>query len=107
MPPRQIAERHWQSEGNAPKLGEVLAFRSLVAWLQRDLSLSFPLARQSLELLPEGEVQWRGVSLVLIGAEELYSGRMNQARQTLTQARSFLESAENLFGVLDSSLLLG
>jgi len=105
--PLQIAEEHWQNEGNEPKLGEVLAFSSLVAWFQRDLTETFPLARQSLELLPEGEVQWRGLSLVLVGTEELYAGRLNEARQTLAAARTFLEAAENIYGVLDSSLLLG
>jgi LuxR family maltose regulon positive regulatory protein len=105
--PLQIAEEHWQNEGNEPKLGEVLAFRSLAAWMQRDLSQSFPLARQALELLPEGEVWWRGLSLILVGAEELYAGRLNDARQTLSEARACLEAAENIFGVLDTILFLG
>ncbi len=105
--PLEIAEEHWQKEGNKDKLGVVMGFRALVAWLQRDLSRAFPLARQALELLPEDEQQWRGVSLVLVGAEELYTGRLNTARQTITEARAFLESAENIFGVLDSILLLG
>jgi LuxR family maltose regulon positive regulatory protein len=105
--PLQIAEEHLRREGNKGKLGEVLAFRSLAAWMQRDLSQSFPLARQALELLPEGEVWWRGLSLVQVGAEEVYAGRLNDARQTLSEARSFLEAAENIFGVLDSTLFLG
>ena len=105
--PLQIAEEHLKREGNNGKLGEVLAFRSLVAWMQRDLSQSFPLARQALELLPEGEVWWRGLSLIQVGAEELYAGRLNDARQTLGEAHACLEAAENIFGVLDSILFLG
>jgi len=104
--PLQIAEEHWQSEGNKHKLGELLAFRSMVAWLQRDMRQSFALARQALQLLPEGEVQWRGVSLIFAGGDDLYAGRLNKAREILTEARSILETAENIFGVLDSSLLL-
>ena len=91
---------------NKNRLGEVLAFRSLVAWLQRDIRGSFSLARQALELLPEGEIQWRGISLLFAGGEELFSGRLNNARQTLTKALAILESAENIFAILDSSLLL-
>jgi LuxR family maltose regulon positive regulatory protein len=107
LTPLQIAEEHLRHEGNKDKLGEVLAFRSLAAWMQRDLSQSFPLARQALELLPQGEVGWRGISLVLVGTEELYAGRLNDARQILTEARVLLEAAENIFGVLDATLLLG
>jgi LuxR family maltose regulon positive regulatory protein len=105
--PLQIAEEHLRREGNKGKLGEVLAFRSLAAWMQRDPSQSFLLARQALELLPEGEMWWGGLSLVLSGTEELYTGRLNDAYQTLTRARAFLENVENIFGVLDSMLLLG
>ncbi len=105
--PLEIAEAHWQREGNRSRLGEVLAFRALVTWLQRDLPRSFHLAWQALDLLPEGEVQWRGISLVLVGSEALYAGRMNAARRILGEALAFLEAAENIFGVLDSILLLG
>jgi LuxR family maltose regulon positive regulatory protein len=105
--PLQIAEEHWQREGNKPMLGEVLAFRSLVAWLQRYLGRSFHLAGRALELLPQGEVHWRAIALVLVGTEELYAGRLIDARQTLTQARAFSEAADNIFEVLDSTLLLG
>jgi LuxR family maltose regulon positive regulatory protein len=107
LAPLQIAEEHLEREGNKDKLGQVLAFRSLAAWMQRDLSQSFPLARQALELLPQGEVEWRGISLVLAGTEELYAGKLNDSRQTLTEARVCLEAVENIFGVLDSTLLLG
>lgn len=105
--PLQIAEEHWQSEGNQPKLGEVLAFRSLVDWFQRELNESFSLAREALKLLPEGERQWRGITLVRIGGEELYAGRMHNARKTFLEARGFLEANENIYGVLDSTLFLG
>jgi LuxR family maltose regulon positive regulatory protein len=104
--PLQIAEEHWQREGNKHKLGEVLAFRSLVAWLQRDIRGSFSLAREALALLPDSEIQWRGVSLLFVGAEDLYAGKLNKARQMLTEAQAVLEAAENIFGILDTSLLL-
>jgi LuxR family maltose regulon positive regulatory protein len=64
-------------------------------------------ARQALELLPEDEVQWRGISLIFVGAEELYAGNFNAARQTLTQAMALNQAARNIYGVLDSTLALG
>ena len=105
--PLQITEEHWQRQGNQAKLGEVLAFRALVIWSQRDPIRSFSLARRALEMLPEDEMQWRGVSLLIIAAEQLYAGRLNHTRQTLAKARAILESAENIFGILDSLLFLG
>lgn len=107
QPPLQMAERHWQAEGNLPKLGEVLAFRSLVAWFQRDLGQAFAEARQALELLPEENMQWRGISLIFVGLEDLLSGRLNTARQTLLQALELCQTAGNIYGILDTLLLLG
>lgn len=104
--PMEIAEQHWRREENAARLGEVLAFRSLVSWLQRDHVESFKVARQALDLLPPGDVQWRGISMTLVGAEELLSGRLNAAREVFTQALQLCEASENFYGVLDSSLLL-
>jgi LuxR family maltose regulon positive regulatory protein len=105
--PLQIAEEHWQREGNQPRLGEVRAFRSLVDWYQRELSESFSLAREALQLLPEDERLWRGITLLRIGGEELYAGRVQDARKTFLEARGYLEAKENIYGVLDSTLYLG
>ena len=32
--PLQVAEQHWRAEHYAPKLGEVLALRSWITWMQ-------------------------------------------------------------------------
>jgi len=105
--PLQMAEAHWRSVNNEAKLGEVLAFRAIVIWWHGDPRQSFTVARQALELLPEGEVQWRGISLIFVGAEELYAGNFNTARQTITQALALNQTARNIYGLLDSMLLLG
>jgi LuxR family maltose regulon positive regulatory protein len=105
--PLDVAEQAWRAEGNRHKLGEVLAFRSLAAWLQWDLVRSFAIARQALELLSKDEVQWRGVSLIFVGVEELMAGKLNAAQQTLVEARALCETAENMYGMLDATLLLG
>jgi LuxR family maltose regulon positive regulatory protein len=83
QPSLQLAEQAWWDEGNRNKLGEVFAFRALVAWFQWNFVQAFADARQSLELLPEENVQWRGVSLIFVGLEELYAGRLHIAREDI------------------------
>jgi LuxR family maltose regulon positive regulatory protein len=105
--PVQIAEEHWKQQENEPRLGQVLAFRSLVAWLQRDFPESFLYARQALNRLPEQDKQWRAISLIMIGVEEMLQGKLNAARQTLGEALALAEASENIYGTLDSMLLVG
>jgi ATP/maltotriose-dependent transcriptional regulator MalT len=80
--PLQIAEQHWQREGNDYKLGEVFAFRSLVAWLQRDFKESFSCAREALARLPENDRQWRQCASIMLVDHD--RGRLNTARQTIS-----------------------
>lgn len=105
--PLDVAEQAWRAEGNRHKLGEASAFRSLAAWLQGDLVRSFTIARQALELLPEDDVQWRGISLIFVGVEELLAGKLNAAQPTLIEARALCKTAGNMYGTLDTTLLLG
>ena len=105
--PLQIAEEHWRGEKNDHRLGEVLAFHSLVGWLQRDFKGSFTFARQALERLPDGDRQWRGISLIMLGVDELMQGKVQAARVTLNEALALCDAAQNIYGSLDSMLLLG
>lgn len=105
--PLEIADQYWRERGNKEKLGEVVAFRSLVAWLQREYPDSFEDARHALELLPDQDRQWRGISLIMLGVEHLLNGEIQAARQTTSEALKLNEEAVNIFGTLDSLLLLG
>ena len=105
--PLQIAEQHWRREENDHRLGEVFAFHSLVDWLQRDFKESFSFARKALALLPHQDQQWRAISLVMVGVDEMMAGKLNSARKTLTEALALSEASENMYAILDSMLLLG
>ena len=105
--PLRIAEGRWHEEGRLEKVGEIAAFRSLVAWLQRDYPDSFAHARQALDLLPEGERQWRGISLLFAGLDDLLAGRTLAARRVITDALLLNEAAQNIYGLLDCLLMLG
>jgi LuxR family transcriptional regulator, maltose regulon positive regulatory protein len=105
--PLQVAEQYWRAEDNAPKLGEALALRSWITWMQGERTQALTVARQALELLPASEMQWRGVSLALVGEEELLTGRLHAARQTFTQTRALWQATRNAYGVLATTLALG
>ena len=105
--PLNVAEQAWQAEANRPKLSKVRAFRALVFWLQGDFGSAFAAARQALELLPEEDVYWRGISLIFVGVEELLAGKLTAARQTLIRALALCKTAENSYGTLDTTLTLG
>lgn len=105
--PLQISEEHWKKEKNEHRLGEVYAFHSLVDWLQREFQSSFDYARLALERLPEQDRQWRGISLIMLAVEALLDGKLHAARQTTTEALKHCEASENIYGTLDSMLLLG
>jgi LuxR family maltose regulon positive regulatory protein len=102
----QAAEEHWQAVENQPRLGDVMAFRALLAWQQRDLQGTFSSARRSLQLLPENAA-WRSSSLIFAGMEELYTGKLNAARQTFLQARDLSAAERNFYSTSISVLNLG
>jgi LuxR family maltose regulon positive regulatory protein len=71
-----------------------------VTWWQGDFPKAFEYARQSLEVLPEYDVFWRGNSLISTGHEALSAGRILDAQDKLLEARALLGAAQSTFGVL-------
>jgi len=104
--PLQIAEQHWQTTQNDPKLGEVLAFRAWITRMQGQRAQALPVAKQALALLPTEETQWRGISLTLIGEEELLLGNLHSARDLFTQSRTLWQRTRNVYGGLATTLAL-
>lgn len=109
--PLAAAERLWRAEGNRHKLGEAMAFRSLVAWWQGDFKQSFFLAKQALGLLPEQlpnhEMHWLGVSLINVALEALHQGNVESAEQLLVKVRILLEKSDNVYARRAALFVLG
>ncbi|HZD10295.1 MAG TPA: LuxR C-terminal-related transcriptional regulator, partial [Candidatus Binatia bacterium] len=105
--PLEISEAHWQQAHDEYRLGEVYAFHSLVDWLQGDFKDCFSRARQALNLLPDEDRQWRGISLIMLAVEALLNGKVHEARQAIEEALARCEAVQNIYGTLDSMLLLG
>lgn len=107
QPLLQMAEQTWRGEGNLPKVGELMAFRSLVTWFKPDLIQSIAEAREALTLLPAENAQWRGICLLFVGLEGLLDGQLHKARKELLQGLELNKIARNSYGILDTLLLLG
>lgn len=103
----QWAEETWRAEGNDLKLGELLAFRSLVLWFRPDVPKAILAAREALSLLPADNVQWRGICLIFVGLDEYLKGRLHVAKEELLNALALNRQVQNTYGTIDTLVLLG
>ena len=81
------ADTGFRSAENMPKLGEVFAFRALLARQRDDIPYADECAMQALDWLPPDEISWRSWSLATLGSTALYAGNLTTARSLLTEAR--------------------
>ncbi len=102
----QAAEALWSAQGHQQGLGEIHAFRGNLAWWQGDFQKAFEYGRQSLDELPEYDVLWRGISLLIGSYAALNEGRILEAQDQALEARARLGAAQNLFGVLAAIQML-
>jgi len=102
----RAAEKAWSAAEDRQGLGEILSFRGLVAQWQADFQKSYEYARQSLELLPESDFLWRGVSLLNLSQEEIHAGRVSEAQNKVLEARALQGAAQNIYGVLAAIQIL-
>ncbi|RIK36304.1 MAG: transcriptional regulator [Chloroflexi bacterium] len=105
--PLQMAEERWLAEENEPQLGQLFAFRSLVAFWQGDLPASFAAAREALALLPVEDAYWRGISTLNVAGQAMLAGKLNEAQQILLEARTLCAAAGNSYGTRAATYLLG
>jgi LuxR family maltose regulon positive regulatory protein len=105
--PLRAAEQVWRDEGNTARLGQVLALRAWMVLWQGEFTRAFAYARESLQLLPEDDANWRGSSLLCVGVEELVAGNINSAQHLFIEARALCGAAQNIHGVLAATSLLG
>ena len=102
----QPAERIWRAQGKLGRVGEVLALRAAMALWQNDAALSFSIARQALELLPDDETQWRGSATLQVCLEALYNGDALSAQQYAIEAHALGAASGNIFVAHAAYLIL-
>lgn len=102
----QAAQSAWQAENNGQRLGELLSIRGTIAWWQGDMQRAFDYARQSLEMIPEQDVLYRGSSLLIVSRTALDSGKILAAQDMALEARALMGAAQNIHGVLAAIQML-
>jgi LuxR family maltose regulon positive regulatory protein len=103
----QMAEERFRQEGNLPRLGEIFAFRALIARKRGALREAGTWSRQALAWLPAQEPLWQGFSLGIIGEEAHHSGQLDMARTTLQEVRVLVQTTGNRPFMRATSALLG
>jgi ATP/maltotriose-dependent transcriptional regulator MalT len=101
-----LAENFWQREGNRKGMGEVYAFRALLAREQGMFAGAVSLAQQALALLPADVQQWRGTCLSFIGEAEMLDGNVNVARQKFLEAQGLYAGSGNHYAIRAGLLML-
>jgi len=89
------AECRLREEHNLPRLGELFAFRSLLALRQGAAQAAIRYAQQALDWLAPAQHIWRGITLCVVAEEWLGTGHFSQARAALLEARTLCEAVKN------------
>ncbi len=101
-----IAEQCFREENNLPKLGELFAFRSLLAWRQDDTQAAANYAQQALDWLSETQKLWRVLSLCMAGRRWIEIGQFSQARAALLAAQDLCKVVKNHYFTVVTAILL-
>ncbi len=101
------AEITWHAAQNETGLGQVLAVRSLTLLWQGDPMGASATAREALNLLPEDETYWRGVSLLTATVHDWNAGQLDVVQRAMMEAQVLCEASHNIFGVSAAMLTLG
>ncbi|MBO0783775.1 MAG: hypothetical protein J2P37_33610, partial [Ktedonobacteraceae bacterium] len=100
------AEQGFWAENNLLKLGELFAFRSLLAWRQDETQAAALYAKQALAWLPQTQQIWHGITLCAMGKEWIEAGHFQQACAALLEAQARCETAENPYFIRVTTILL-
>ncbi|MGE5222010.1 MAG: LuxR C-terminal-related transcriptional regulator, partial [Omnitrophica WOR_2 bacterium] len=100
------AEKAWLAAGKVERIGALHAVRGQVAFWQGDLQKAVAYARRSLQELPEQEISYRGMSMLIAGFDSLNAGRILEAQDHALEARALMGAAQNIYGVLAATQML-
>ena len=89
------AEAAWRTQGDTARLGEVFAFRALLARFRGAVSEATTWAKQALVWLAPEEVAWRSSVLGVLGTGADFAGNTGEARRLIVQARELSATLGN------------
>ncbi|HEX4206776.1 MAG TPA: LuxR C-terminal-related transcriptional regulator [Ktedonobacteraceae bacterium] len=103
----QHAEQMWQAEENTVHLGEIWAFRALLATWQEHLAQAETLAQQALVCLPEKAPIWRGMAHGIVATTALQQGHLQEARHHALRGLALGQQFGQSAATRPSLLILG
>ena len=103
----QHAEQMWQAEGNTARLGEIWAFRALLATWQDHFAQAETLARQALLSLAEKAPIWRGMAHGIVATIALQQGHLQEARRHALRGLALGQQFGQPVAIRPSMLILG
>jgi LuxR family maltose regulon positive regulatory protein len=89
------AEDGWRRLGDTARLGEVFAFRALIARERGAIREAITWADQALAWLPAEASAWRGVAVSMQGIGAWYSERLEASRTLIIEARALSATLGN------------
>ncbi|HKD75036.1 MAG TPA: hypothetical protein VKB76_06050, partial [Ktedonobacterales bacterium] len=100
------AEDGWRHLGDTARLGEVFAFRSLIARERGAMREAITWADQALAWLPQEASAWRGVAVSMQGIGAWYTERLETARSMIIEAQALSATLGNRAYVRANSNML-
>ncbi|MDF2628919.1 MAG: ATP-dependent transcriptional regulator [Symbiobacteriaceae bacterium] len=88
----------------AELLGKVLSGQAHIARVQRNFPVSLAYSRRALEVLPATSCDWRGWAVWNAGAIAHWSGDLDGALATYTEAKRLFQEADDLYGFLRATV---
>jgi LuxR family transcriptional regulator, maltose regulon positive regulatory protein len=89
------AEDGWRQQGNTAHLGEVFAFRALIARERGAIREAVTWADQALIWLPDESTAWRSVVISVRGVGAWFTDQLARSQKLLIEAQSLNESLGN------------
>ncbi len=117
----QMADEGWRRTGNLARLGQVYAFRAMLAWREGRVTEGARDARQAVAWLPgdeeggaeaigpgvRGVLEWRAINLMVIANDTLNAGHVAEARRLFQETQQRCMAAGNRPFVRIATLFLG
>lgn len=89
------AEAGWRRQGNTARLGEVFAFRALLARAYGAIPEAVTWAKQALAWLAPDEWAWRSIVIGVLGIGAVFVGDIVESRRLVTEAHTLSASLGN------------
>ena len=102
----RAAETAWSAAEDQQALGDLWCLRGVIAMWQGRPRKAYTYAHQALDAIPEHDVLWRGIALLLTSQEALSAGRILETQDQSLEARALLGAAQNHYGVLAATQIL-